>query len=76
MITNPVNSVTRCASQENNQRLSKTRLAEALWPALAGKVDAAVAGFAPVPPIVQVVSDAHGMAVEARMKHYVIGRLA
>jgi len=60
---------------KNNQRLSKTRLAEALWPALAGKVDAAVAGFAPVPPIVQVVSDAHGMAVEARMKHYVIGRL-
>lgn len=59
---------------KNNKKLSKTRLAEALWPSLANKIDEAVNGDAPVPPLAGVVCDAHSIAADARSKNYVIGR--
>lgn len=59
---------------KNNQRLSKTRLAEALWPAMAAKIDAPANGSGPVPAIMRVVIDAYSLAMDGRIKHYVISR--
>ena len=53
--------------------VSKTRLAEALWPALLGKIRACMASRdAPVPPIVGVVIEAYRVALHWRDASFVL----
>jgi hypothetical protein len=53
--------------------VSKTKLAEALWPALLGKIRECLASRdAPVPPIVRVVIDAYSAALRWRDASFVL----
>ena len=54
--------------------LSKTKLAEVLWPVLRGRIDIAMNGVADAPPIVAVVYQTHQEAIQARRTHFVLPR--
>lgn len=53
---------------------SKTKLAEALWPALRHCIDLAAQGLADSPAIAKVVHQAHQEAIQARRTHFVLPR--
>jgi antitoxin component HigA of HigAB toxin-antitoxin module len=56
--------------------VSKTKLAEALWPALLGKIRECLASRdAPVPPIVRVVIDAYSAALRWRDASFVLAEV-
>lgn len=55
-------------------RLSKPALAEALWPLLRDRIDAAFHHGTELPPIAEVVYDAHALAADAFTKNWVLTR--
>ena len=56
------------------QPLSKTALAEALWPVLLAKIDAALAEGSPMPDFAEVVDHAARFAGEAMDRRWVLDR--
>ncbi len=57
-------------------RLSKTALADKLWPLLREKIDAAIRDDVEAPPLVGVVHEAHLMAADAMDRNWTLTRLA
>jgi hypothetical protein len=73
----------RCRAGRNNIRYvwdgwtpkpSKTKLAEALWPALRRRIDLAIRDSVDAPPMVAVVHQAHQEAIQGRRTHFVLPR--
>lgn len=55
-------------------RLSKTRLAEKLWPIMRDQIDAARRDQTQLPPFADIVHTAHSMAVDAMNRTWILSR--
>ncbi len=60
------------AAEKWSYKVSKTKLAEALWPVLEQKIASKLDSKAPVPPMVQAVVDAFMTAQNWRYKSFVL----